>query len=226
MSKRNLIVNLIKCSENIGSSASNDPKIYMQRSNCLMHMKEYELAVQDAEKAIAIDDKFRLAYYGATDCHLLLGKIEQAEEIMDKFRKIAPQISSINDNLLPKIERLKHLYEKIDEDISSGNISICLKSINEALEIAPGCWNLKFLKLKCLIISKQFKESKKYNFQLCVILPKVLNFVEPLKLYYDGQLEKSWKLLNQISLSTSQKLSSLEAVKMQAKALNTGISKG
>lgn len=216
----------MECSEAIGQSGSSNLKLYKQRLTCLMDMKEYELAVQDAEMAISIDNKFLVAYFNAMDCYLILGNVEAAEKVLLKLRQAATRIVLCKIPQVPKIENFKRLKQSIDEEIASGNIDPCLNSVNEALKIASACWDLKFLKLKCLIINKQFEEVDLVNSQLCSSLPHIYDFTEPLRLYYDGKLDQSLKLFKKIPLKTSLKYKSFQAVKQQTETLIAGTSEG
>lgn len=117
MAKSILIEKLITCSEFIGSSGLNNPSFLMQRFEYLQEMKEYELAVQDAVKAISIDEYLHNAYSSAIDCYVILGNVKEADKLLTKFKKVELLKDSIDSSIVSKIAKLKLLKKKIDKEI-------------------------------------------------------------------------------------------------------------
>lgn len=196
--KGDFVAALIKYSEVIGQHPGK-PSILIQRCDCLMAMAKYDLAIKDALAAIEADGKFRDAYYRLMDCYLLLGERQKAEDIVERFRIIAPQIDSIENKQVAKIEKLKLLHGKILNCLKANNQKECLKEVNEALKISPACYSLLFIKMRCLVVLKRLPEAKLAETQLCAALSQNLDFLEALKIYYDGHVDKSLKMLKLIA---------------------------
>lgn len=225
MQKGDFVAALIKYSEAIGQHPKK-PFFLLKRCDCLMAMAKYGLAINDALTAIETDPKFRNAYYRLMDCYLLLGEIQNAEDIVKRFRKIAPQIDSIEKNQVASIEKLKLLQENIIDFTAANNQEQCLKNVDKALKIASACSGLLLLKMRCLVTLKRFPEAKRIETQLCAVVSQDLNFLDALKIYYDGHIDESLKMMNKISSALRKEIMSFSHLFAKVERLSKEAAKG
>lgn len=223
--KGDLVAALIKLSEVIGQHPGK-PSLLIKRCDCLMAMAKYDLAIKDALAAIKADGKFRGAYYRLMDCYLLLGERQKAEGIVERFRIIAPQIDSIESNQVAKIEKLKLLQGNIVNYMNENNQKQCLKNVNEALKISPAYYDLLFIKIRCLVVLKRLPEAEHTETHLCAALSQNLDFLEALKIYYDGQFDKSFKMLKRIAARLRREIKSFNHFVAKVECLTIGAAKG
>jgi tetratricopeptide (TPR) repeat protein len=212
---------LLQFSEVIGILEK--PQFYSRRCECLMEMKDYESAISDALREIEIDKK---PYYRLMDCCLLVGDTNRFNEIVKKFREIAPKIDSIYKNQVPKAEKLNNLRDDIIDLMALNSHSKCLHRINEAFEIAPANVDLQFLKLRCLVVLRQFQEAEKVNEELCKLLKQELDFTNILRSYYEGKVDESMKEFSKISFKLRKKVNPFDVIVGKATRIAEGMAKG
>lgn len=222
--KGNFFEALLRFSEAIG--IVDKPQFYLKRCECLMHMKDYENAICDALRAIETDQSYRVSYYHAMDCYLLMGDTQNADGIIKVFREIAPNIDSIDKNQVPKCEKLKDLREDIVDFFASNSQNKCLDCIIEALKIAPANVDLQFMKLRCLVILQRLQEAEKVNLELCSLVKQQFDFTKALKFYYDGDIDGCVKLFSKISKELRRKVKPLDDVTVKAARFAAEIAKG
>jgi tetratricopeptide (TPR) repeat protein len=196
--------------------ALNPEKVfYVGRSACFVPLEEFTLALNDALEAISIDNTYRSAYYRAMDIYLAIGDLAELEEIIKKFRIIAPGIDSIDNNQVAKLEMLKKLRDDITDLIEIKNYAKCLITINEALTISPACDELYLIKLRCLIILDRFHDAEMMNNKTLTTIKQFSgqSYYEILKLYYDGYLEVCKKRVEQLLNSLPKKVKAIEDIR-------------
>lgn len=216
----------MKCSEAIGRSPDSAESFH-QRFHCLVLMKEHELAVKDIEKAINQRENFFEAYYDAIDCYLLLGDFQKANKIVHKLRSVSTDIEWIETNQVPKIEMLKGLRAEVNRLFSLKKHKDSFVLIDEALAIAPYWITLRFYKLLSLVILRQFTSAVKANAELNKALAlQQLNFLDVVKFYYQGDLDKSARCAREISSVLHRKISSFDDLKNRIEQLAIGVKSG
>lgn len=222
--KRNFFEALLGFSEAIGILG--EPQFHLKRCECLMQMKDYEKAVHDAIRVIEIDKSYRVCYYKAMDCYLMMGDTQKTDEIMQKFREIAPNIDSIDNNQALKCKQLKSLREDIVDLFALNDYKKCLVCVEKALKIASANADLHFMKLRCLVILKQLEEAENANMELCNLIKQYLNFAKVLELYYDGEIDGSSTLFSKVSREMRKKVKAFDDVAGKAARLAVEMAKG
>jgi tetratricopeptide (TPR) repeat protein len=220
MKKKNFTKALMLYSEAI-PNAPDKRHCLSKRCECLMAMNEYEMAISDAKQAIEIDNKHRIAYYHLMNCFILMGEISEAEKVISNFRKIAPQIDTINSNQVAKVELVKTLSKQIIELDNSNKFVDCLAAVNEALKTAPACLEFQVIKLKCLAILRRFDEAN--WFQMTAKVSE--DILKALLFYYDGKLEDALKMVNKIFF-LCKKSKSIDDLSIKTRQLTKGFSNG
>ena len=202
---------VLRYSEAIGTSKISF-KILLKRCECLMKMKDYKNAAKDALKCIEIDPNFRVPYYHAMDCLLMVGETSKVENLVTKFRSVAPSIDSINKNQVFKMNKLKDLKEDIVDFNAANDFVKCLYLINEALKIATADESLHFMKINMLITLQRLEEAEEANLALCGLLNKQINFKKALMAHINGDLYTASILFTSISCQTEKKLKAFEDI--------------
>lgn len=219
--KKNFVQALIDFSEAIALNPNNC--LYrIKRYECLVEMKEYDKALDDAMYTVRIDEKYRLGYYKLMDCYLLMGRIEDAEEIISKFRIIAPQIDSIDRNQVIKIQKYKKLKIELANLIAVNDFDNSLKCINDLLKIAPASIDHQLRKVQHLVLLERFDEAKSQR----VANSSSYLIAEALQFYYDGDLENSIRLFQQVKTTSLNEISLLDDIRERVVKLLAGLPKG
>lgn len=221
MKKKNFVQAVIDFSEAIGLFPNNF-WYRIKRCECLVEMNEYDKAIDDALYTVRIDEKYRLGYYKLMDCYLLMGRIEDAEKVIAKFRIIAPGIDSIDKNQVVKIEKFKKLEKELPNYTAVNDSVKSLKCINEILNIAPASVDYQFLKVKYLVLLERFDEAKNQR----IADSSSFSIAEALQLYYGGDLENSIRLFQRVKTISLNEISSLGDIKNKVAKLLAGLSKG
>lgn len=216
MNTKSLIEDVMIYSEKIGRSPDNY-ECYILRSECLKQMKEFELASRDIMKVMELNPKFPSAYGHAIKCHLLLGEIEEAETVLERFKRFAPNYK-LSQSFASQIEQIKTLHKNIDDRFSEHFFGLCLLIIDDALLLSPACENLKVIKLMCLVNSKRFVEAEKVDCQL--------NFMGILIAYNEGNLDESSKLLGEMLPLMPKNVKSFDVIINNIKKFDDGLQSG
>lgn len=221
MKKKNFVHAAIDFSEAIALLPTNC--LYrIKRCECLMAMKTYDKAVEDALRIVEFDDKCRLGYYKLMDCYLMIGRIADAEEIISKFRTIEPKINSIDENQVVKIQKFKKLEMKLASSIAANDHLESLKCINEILKIAPASIDHQFLKVQHLVLLEKFCQAKNQRIGNSVSS----NIAQALQYYYYGDLKNSTRLFQRVKKTSLYKIKVLDDFGIKAAKLFAGLSKG
>jgi tetratricopeptide (TPR) repeat protein len=200
--------------------------MFLKRCDCLLKLEDYMGAAQETLKAIKVDSNFRVSYYRAMNCFLMLGDTKKVEEIIGKFRVLAPNIDSINKDQVPKLKKLIDLKEDIIDFAAANSSEKCLDKINDALEIAPADFSLIFLGLKFLVILKRFDDAELVNNRLCSLIKQQFNFLKALRCYYEGEFDSSLTQFDSISSKLQQKMKTFEEIHGKLKRIKKGIVEG
>lgn len=212
-------------SEVIGRD-SEDRTSYLSRCNHLMAMKEYDFALKDALKVIEIDGTYRMGYYKALDCLILIGNTIEAKDLVKKFRIIAPQIDTIDRNQVKKIERQEKLKIEIRHAFDACNYPKCLKLTKEASQLSPACVEFLIIKMVCLICLNRFNLTRGLAKEICSLLGQDLKIFEGLKSYYEGDLLRCLAFFDEISAQVARKSPFLTDIKNKATQISSHINDG
>lgn len=203
-----------------------DANFVIERCDIFMSMKKYNLALQDALKAMSLDKTLDEAYYRAIDCYISIGDLKNADKIIELFQtnckvRNLQKINKCND----KLKKFENLQNYINDTMKIKNYERSLEMIDDALKISPDNCDMKLLKIKCLVILEHHSEAeimndhefKQYSDQ---------NFYEAFKLYNNGDLNTSLDLMEEISLGLPRKYKSIEDFKMEARIIIENLANG
>ena len=162
--------------------------IWNKRCSCLLVLKEYDLALDDALKAIELDDKLKSARHHLIECFLNLGNVENVEIAIKKLEELDSTIPLTDQT--SKARKLRQLQFKIEKSINDDDYEQCLSHLDEALKLSPASTDYQFLKLRILVILERFE-----NIDEKLGQPGMLNV---LKQYYQGNVNESLRLLKTV----------------------------
>lgn len=223
----NYVASLLHYSEAIALQPQN-VRFLCARSTCLMTLGNYELAVEDAMKAISLDSKHRRSYYIAMDCYIALGDLIRLENLITQWRRIVPGIDSIDENQVPKLITLKNLQRDINKYPLCSNYETILKCVDRALEISTACDELHLMKMRLhvgleLPVTEKMVENRtnKYIGQVCE-----KNFLDLLQLFYNDNLKLCMTTAAKMLELLPKKFSAIENILDTSRCLIEGFERG
>lgn len=189
----------------------------LKRSKCYMAIKDIEKAQQDVEKLMATEspDKPSEAYGIAIDCHIAMGQIYEAESVIEKVTSDADAIDIVTKERQDKLRALKNLYDDINDSLDAKFFRKSLKFVEKALKIAPLSDDFKFLKMRCLVILKQFYDARHMREKIDGDESGKINKLcyKALKSYYEGDVDESLKYLRDAQNQTRKNIKAIEYIR-------------
>lgn len=169
-------------------------------------------ALSDALKIISLDDKNVVAYRDALDCYIRLGDVFEADEIIARAKKFHEE-EIFCDVQVRRLEKLKSLREDISDSLTGISIKRCLQACNTSLRIAPDSDDIKFIKMRCLVILKRFSDAEHMSEIICNDSLVNVMCCDALKLYYASYVDESLEILRSILASSEKNIKAVEDVK-------------
>jgi DnaJ family protein C protein 7 len=131
---------------------------YGNRSACYINLFQYEAALEDARKAVALDPSFVKGYMRIAKCSLAAGDLTAANSAVFSVRKL----SLNNSAILPEVHKLENVM-RFDKEVTIAcekkdyiKAVICTDKI---LEQIP-CTRYKLRKARCLILLGRCQEAR------------------------------------------------------------------
>jgi DnaJ family protein C protein 7 len=164
---------------------------YGNRSACYIMLYQYEVALEDARKAVALDRSFVKGYIGIAKCSLALGDVTAAINALLAIR----DHSRNNSAVLPEVQELAALMKFDKEGTIACRKEDYIKGVfctDRILEQIP-CTRYKLKKVGCLILLGRFREAHS-------ILDDILHIdtqnaeavhVRGVCFYYQGNMEQA-----------------------------------
>lgn len=186
-----------------------------KRYECFIAMKMIVEALEESLKITSVDKKQGDAYRIALDCYISLGQVFEAEEWIRKAKKYVPDAGVPTKKSLEKIQSLKSLRDDITDALTAKYFKNCLRYVETSLAIAPHCDDLKFLKMRCLMLLKRFYDAENMKEKISDDKSGILNKMcfQALKLYYAAYIDESLELLRVITGKSKQPIKTAEDVK-------------
>jgi DnaJ family protein C protein 7 len=131
---------------------------YGNRSACYMMLNQYELALLDARKSVALDRSFARGYIRIAKCSLVLGEATAASTAFSAAR----ELSLTNSAILPDVQKLNAIIELHSEGKKAYLAQDYTKTIlcvERILEYVP-CTRFKLQKAGCLALLGRFQEAQ------------------------------------------------------------------
>ena len=152
----------------------------------------FEVDLKEALNAVK-EDKTNVEFIRKlVDCYLTFGDIEEAENVISKFRKNSPDVNSnVINQADVRVNKLIDLKDKIVHSLKNDCVTECLLTIKEALKMAPVCQNINFYKAQCLVCLGKTEEIKEMTIDKKII--------DALQVYYQGDIDACLELLLKMS---------------------------
>uniref|UniRef100_A0A182NBK6 J domain-containing protein n=1 Tax=Anopheles dirus TaxID=7168 RepID=A0A182NBK6_9DIPT len=167
------------------------PAYYGNRSACYMMLGDYRSALNDAKKAITIDDKFEKGYIRMAKCSLMLGDVIGTEQAIRNCLNLNASNTALRDEIAG-LKQLRDSNERAANSYDKKDYRTCLYHCDNAIKIAPGSIQNKLLKAECLAMLERFEEAG--NIAISIMQSHSTNadaiYVRGLTLYFGDNLDK------------------------------------
>lgn len=186
-----------------------------------MEMGNYQQASIDALKSIDADPKYYKGYSRAINCFITMGNLKMAETYLKKFgENVSAEAMKFNEGL--KLENLKQIDAKIEQNYIERNFCECLKHVDAALKIASASSNYQNMRVECLIMLDDIAEAEEILEEDSKRNPSDPNiiFLQGLACYHDGYLVESIEKL-EAALRIDPDFTKAQKLRIKAKKLNT-----
>ncbi|XP_074645859.1 dnaJ homolog subfamily C member 7-like [Tubulanus polymorphus] len=172
---------------------------YGNRCATSMMLGRYKEALDDARKAVSIDDKFVKGYIREGKCLLALGDVLNAERVYEHVLRMEPENNTVKEDI--QITRcVKQFEESAEKDILKGDYRRALFCMDRCLQRCPQCVRFKVKKAEALCFLKRYPEARDITNDL--LQSDSLNadaiYIRGLCLYYDDNVDKAFQHFQQV----------------------------
>ncbi|KAK3593529.1 hypothetical protein CHS0354_037055 [Potamilus streckersoni] len=194
---------------------------YGNRSATYMMLNKYAEALEDARKAIRLDDQFVKGYLREGKCYIALGDPVAAVRSYSKVLELEPN----NENALQEMkvaEQVKQYHDMAEEDLKKGDYRRALFCMDRCLDAAKTCVKFKVKKAEFLCLLGRLQEAQETTndiLQRDGINADAL-FVRGMCLYYQDNIDKAFQHFQQVLRLAPDHQKARETYK-KAKALIT-----
>jgi len=169
------------------------PSYYGNRAACYMMLLKYQEALEDARKAISIDQKFTKGWVRIIKCCIVMGDVSTAENALSRLKELEPNNPAVKEEE-KNIEVLKRYEEDIGKCYEKKDFRRVVFYLDRALEIAPACRRLKVLKAECLAFLNRYQEAQELAND--IVSSDQTNadaiYVRGMCLYYQDNVERAF----------------------------------
>jgi DnaJ family protein C protein 7 len=165
---------------------------YGNRSACYMMLYQYELALKDAKRAVALDRSFAKGYIRIAKCSLAIGEVTAAKTAFSTVRKL----SLTNSAIVPQVKKLNAVmqFERDGEKAyHSQDYKKAILCVDRLREHIP-CTRYKLLKAGCLALLGRYLESQNIANDILHIDKQNVDAINirGLCLYYQGNIKEAF----------------------------------
>lgn len=216
--------------------------VFANRSQCHLKLGDFRSALEDAERAIAVDPTYVKGYLKMVRCQISLGEIEKARETIEEASKHdqknnqsncktsnnkskASQNKSASISLSNEINNEQKLLQELDRNCalvqsnwSKGDWRAVIYYCNKILDVSPGFTAYKVKKAEAQVLHKQYGLGQKTIID--VLRGDQMNveaiYVRGLALYFMGDTDKAYDHFRQaltLSPDHSKSLSCIKKIK-------------
>ncbi|XP_032529959.2 dnaJ homolog subfamily C member 7 [Danaus plexippus] len=186
---------------------------YGNRSACYMMLGMYKKALEDAQKAVALDPTFTKGYIRMAKCHIAVGDISGAEQAVRSASELGgPDCAS---NECRALESLRRLHEDAQRAMEAGDYRRVVFCMDRCLEYSPSSIKAKLIKAECLAMIGRCQEAQEIaNDSLRFdSLDTEAIYVRGLCLYFEDKDEQAFKHFQQVLRLAPDHKKSLETYK-------------
>ncbi|KAG8231912.1 hypothetical protein J437_LFUL011381 [Ladona fulva] len=122
---------------------------YANRSACYMMLRQYQNALDDARKSVALDPGFIKAYIRLAKCSIALGDCSYADQTLAQANQLEPNNPAIAAEV-NNLATVRHFVEDASKAYEKKEYRKVVYCMDKALEIAVACRRFKLMKAECL----------------------------------------------------------------------------
>ncbi|XP_047515372.1 dnaJ homolog subfamily C member 7 isoform X1 [Pieris napi] len=171
---------------------------YGNRSACYMMLGMYKKAVEDAQKAVALDSTFTKGYIRMAKCCIALGDLSGAEQAITRATELGGADCALNEKRA--LESLRRLHEDAQNAMEANDHRRVVFCMDRCLEYSPSSSRAKLIKAECLAMLGRCQEAQEIandslrfdSFDTEAI------YVRGLCLYFEDKDEQAFKHFQQV----------------------------
>ncbi|XP_045511069.1 dnaJ homolog subfamily C member 7 [Colias croceus] len=171
---------------------------YGNRSACYMMLGMYKKALEDAQKAVALDSTFTKGYIRMAKCCIALGDISGGEQAVNRATELGGADCASNEKLA--LDSLRRLHEDAQRALEAGDFRRVVFCMDRCLEYSPSSSRAKLIKAECLAMLGRCQEAQEIaNDSLRFdSLDTEAIYVRGLCLYFEDKDEQAFKHFQQV----------------------------
>jgi DnaJ family protein C protein 7 len=165
---------------------------YGNRSACYINLYQYEAALEDARKAVALDPSFVNAYMLIAKCSLALGDLAAVNSVLSTVR----ELSLNNSAFLPQVQKLEGVIKLDTEATIACEKRDYIKAVfcmDQILELIP-CTRYKLKNAGCLILLGRYQEARNIANDILRVDKENADaiYVRGISFYYQDNMEQAF----------------------------------
>lgn len=171
---------------------------YGNRSACYMMLGMYKKALDDAQKAVAIDPTFTKGYIRIAKCCIALGDISGGEQAVRKAAELGGAEVAASERRA--LESLQRLHEDAQRAMAAADYRRAVFCMDRCLDYSPASSKAKLTKAECLAVLGRCQEAQEIaNDSLRFdSLDAEAIYVRGLCLYFEDKDEQAFKHFQQV----------------------------
>ena len=114
-----------------------DPSYYSLRAESYFLLEQPSRALSDALRSVEIEPSFAKGWLTAVKCCIVLGKVDRAKEMCQKIKQLSPNLSSLIELELEKIQLIELANDQFVKETEAGNLSGALAQLDTIALICP-----------------------------------------------------------------------------------------
>ncbi|CAK1549792.1 unnamed protein product [Leptosia nina] len=171
---------------------------YGNRSACYMMLGMYKKALEDAQKAVALDSTFTKGYIRMAKCCIALGDLSGGEQAIKQASELGGADCALNEKRA--LESLRRLHEDAQRAMETSDFRRVVFCMDRCLEYSPASSRAKLIKAECLAMLGRCQEAQEIandslrfdSFDIEAI------YVRGLCLYFEDKDDQAFKHFQQV----------------------------
>nr|XP_026487450.1 dnaJ homolog subfamily C member 7 [Vanessa tameamea] len=186
---------------------------YGNRSACYMMLGMYKNALEDAQKAVALDNTFTKGYIRMAKCCIALGDLSRAEQAVNRASELGGVDCASSER--KAIKSLQRLHEDAQRAMEAGDYRRVVFCMDRCLEYSPSSSKAKLLKAECLAMIGRCQEAQEIandSLRFDSFNTEAI-FVRGLCLYFEDKDDQAFKHFQQVLRLAPDHKKAMEAYK-------------
>lgn len=172
---------------------------YGNRSACYMMLRQFQNALDDARKSVALDPAFVKGHIRLAKCAIALGDRVSAEQALARSFQLEPNNPGITAEM-NNLATLRHFEEDAIKAYAKKEYRKVVYCMDKALEIALACKRHKLTKAECLAFLGRYQEAQDIAIDILQVEQQNADamYVRGLCLYYQDDVERAFILFQHV----------------------------